>query len=121
MLHQLSLVASHPAVQNSMSMGAAGWSRAGPHGATSPTNAFVYLLWSVESSCLSAARGSGSLWVVRGILVGLGRRSCHFGSRVWEGVVVHSGVEWLGHLLPRGMMLELGCWVDVVGTSWCVR
>ena len=119
-LHWLSLVASHPAVTNSRSMGAAGWSRAGLRRATRLTNAFVYLLWCVESSCSSVARGLGLLRVVQGVFVGLGHRSWCFCGHVWEGVVVHSGVEWDGRLLPSGMMLELCCWADLVGTDGCV-
>ena len=38
MLQQLSMVASHSLIVNLSSMGMAGWSKAGPHGATSPTN-----------------------------------------------------------------------------------
>ena len=43
MLHSSSMVALQPLVANSSSMGAAGWSKAGPCGAT----AYGYLLWSV--------------------------------------------------------------------------
>ena len=38
MLQQLSMATSHSLIVNLSSMGVAGWSKAGPHGTTSPTN-----------------------------------------------------------------------------------
>ena len=55
MFHLSSMMASQPLVANLSSMGAVGCSRAGLLGATSPMNAYGYLLWSDDSS-----RGGGS-------------------------------------------------------------
>ena len=98
MLHWSSLVASHSAVANLRSMGAAGWSRAGPQGTTRPTNSVWYLLWLVERSCVCGALGLGSLEEVQCVLVGDGRISWHLVGRAGaSGAGWQSGVDFGGH------------------------
>ena len=72
-----------------MSMGAAGWTRAGLCGAMSPTNAFVYLRWLVEMSCSCEVVGVESVEVLQGVFVGVVCRSWRLGGHAWEGVAGH--------------------------------
>jgi hypothetical protein len=58
--------------------------------------------------------------VVRGVFVGVGRRSWRLGGRVWEGVAVRSGVEWGGRLVLCVMLEERCCWADEFGTNGSV-
>ena len=121
MLHLSSFAASHPVVANSSSMGAAGWSRAGPHGATRPTKAFMYLLWFDERSCSCEAVGVESVEVLQGVFVGVVCRSWHLGGHVWEGVAGCSGIDCGGCLVCCVVKLELCGWAGGCDTNGCVR